>query len=113
MLVLNKINSNIFGAKTENKFKSCQRDFEKLFLEYKTDKNQTVFIKYYKKKSLITTAFIELAKVSFVAAQNTKFVKGKISQMFDKNPDEIYLIKDFLQNENILSWGDNKNDTFN
>ena len=33
--------------------------------------------------------------------------------MFDKNPDEVYLIKDCLQNENILSWGDNKNDTFN
>ena len=102
MLVSNEINSNIFDAKTENKFKSCQRDFEKLFLEYKTDKNQTVFIKYYKEKSLLTTAFIELAKVSFVPVQNTKFLKGKISHMFDKNPDEIYLIKDCLQNENIL-----------
>ena len=33
--------------------------------------------------------------------------------MFAKNPDEVYLIKDCMQNENILTWGDNKNDTFN
>ena len=33
--------------------------------------------------------------------------------MFDKNPDEIYLIKDCLQNENILSYGHYKSDTLN
>ena len=33
--------------------------------------------------------------------------------MFDKNPDKIYLIKDCLQNENILSCGDYKSDTLN
>ena len=33
--------------------------------------------------------------------------------MFDKNSDEIYLIKDFLQNENILSCGDYRSDTLN
>ena len=48
VLVSKEINSNIFGVKTENKFKSCQRDFEKLLIEYKTDKNQTVFVKCYK-----------------------------------------------------------------
>ena len=31
--------------------------------------------------------------------------------MFDKNPDEIYLIKDCLQNENILSYEDYGQDT--
>ena len=65
-LVSNEITSNIFGAKTENKFKSCQRDFEKLFIEYKTDKTQTVLIKCYKEKYLFATAFIEVTKVSFV-----------------------------------------------
>ena len=90
-----------------------ERFWKFIFRKKKTDKNQTVFIKYYKEKSLLTTAFIELAKVSSVPVQNTKFVKGKISQMFDKNTDEIYLIKDCLQNENILSWRDNKNHTFN
>ena len=89
-----EINSNIFDAKTENKFKRCQRDFEKLFREYKTDKNQTVFIKCCKENSLLTTAFIEVAKVAFIPEQSTKFVKVKISQTFDKSPDEIYLIND-------------------
>ena len=42
VLVSKEINSNIFGANTENRFKSCERDFEKLFIEYKTDNNQTV-----------------------------------------------------------------------
>ena len=36
VLVSKEINSNIFGAKTENKFKSCHRDFEKSFIEYKS-----------------------------------------------------------------------------
>ena len=35
VLVSREINSNIFGAKGENKFKSCQRDFKKLFIETK------------------------------------------------------------------------------
>ena len=39
VLVSKEVNSNIFGTKTENKFKSCHNDFEKLFIEYKTDKN--------------------------------------------------------------------------
>ena len=82
--VSKEINSNIFGAKTENRFKRCQRDFEKIFIEYKTDKNQTVFTKCYKEKSLFTAAFIEVAKASFVPVQSTKFVKVKSSQMFDK-----------------------------
>ena len=33
--------------------------------------------------------------------------------MFDKNPDEIYLIKDCLQNENVVSCGHYKSDTLN
>ena len=33
--------------------------------------------------------------------------------MFDKNSDEIYLIKDCLQNENILSCRGFKSDTLN
>ena len=41
VLVSKEMNSNIFEAKTENQFKNCHRDFEKLFIEYKTDKNQT------------------------------------------------------------------------
>ena len=42
----------------------------------------------------------------FVHGQSTKFAKGKISQRFDKNLEEIYLIKHFLQKENVLSCGD-------
>ena len=33
--------------------------------------------------------------------------------MFDKNKDEIYLIKDCLQNGNILSCADNNSNTLN
>ena len=76
-------------------------------------KNKTVFIKCYEEKSLLTAARVEVAIFSFVPVQSTKFVIGKISQMFNKNPDEIYLIKDCSQNENILSCGDYKSHTFN
>ena len=63
--------------------------------------------------SLPTTVFIVVAKVSFVRVQSTKFFTGKISQMFDKNPDKIYFIKNCLQNENNISCGDYKSDTLN
>ena len=63
--------------------------------------------------SLLGTTFIEVAKVSFVPVQSTKFVKGKISKMFDKIPDKIYFINDFLQNENVLSCEDYKSNTLN
>ena len=36
VLVAKEISSNIVGTKTENKFKSWQRYFGKLFIEYKT-----------------------------------------------------------------------------
>ena len=45
--------------------------------------------------------------------QSTKSVKGKVSLPFDKNPEEIYLIKDCLQNEIFRSCGDYKSDTLN
>ena len=57
--------------------------------------------------------FIEVAKGSFVPVHSIKFLKGKNSQMLDNNTDKTYLIKDCLQNENILSCGDYKSDTLN
>ena len=55
----------------------------------------------------IIPALIEVAKVSFLPVQSTKFVKGKIYQPFYKNSEEIYLIKNCLQKENIEQAGEN------
>ena len=92
---------------------SCHRDFKRFFIVYKTDKNQTVFIKSYNKKAILITAFIKVDKDFVAPVQSTKFIKRKISHIFDKNPDEMYVIKDCLQNENILSCGDYKSNTLN
>ena len=48
-----------------------------------TDKNQTVFMKCSKEKSLLISAFIE------VTFQVLNVLEKKYSEMFDKNPDEI------------------------
>lgn len=40
VLVPKEINFNIFVEKTAKKFWSCDRVFETLFIEYKTNKNQ-------------------------------------------------------------------------
>ena len=52
----------------------------------------------------IVTALIKVAKVSFAHGQSTKFVKRKISQRFDKNLEQIYLIKHCLQKVNVFMW---------
>lgn len=60
-----------------------------------------------KEKSLLISAFIE------VTFQVLNVLEKKYSEMFDKNPDEIQVIKDYLQNESILSREDYKSDTLN
>ena len=110
VLVSKESISNIFGKKTENKVKTCKRDFQKLFIEHKTNKNQTVFIKCFKEKSLLKTAFAKSLKFLLYLYKVLNLLK-EISQVFDKNPDEIYLMKDCLQNENILSCRDYKRHT--
>ena len=92
---------------------SCHGDFQRFFIEYKTDKNQAVFIKSYNKKAILITAFIKVDKDFAAPVQSTKFIKRKISHIFDKNPGEMYVIKDCLQNENILSCGNYKSNTLN
>ena len=110
VLVSKELISNIFGKKTETTVKICQRDFQKLFLERRTYKNQTVFIKCYKENSLLKTAFARSLKFLLYLYKVLNLLK-EISQIFDKNPDEIYLIKDCLQNENIFSCGEYKRHT--
>ena len=56
VFVSKEVNTNIFGAKTENKFKSCQWNFQKLFIEYKAGKNQSGFLKCYTEKFSLSTA---------------------------------------------------------
>ena len=55
-----------------------------------TDKNQTVFMKCSKEKSLLISAFIEVAfKFLLYLYKVRNLLEKKYSEMFDKNPDEI------------------------
>ena len=79
MLVSSKFKSNIFGAKMENRFKTCVQDLENATIVYMTrDQCEVVKIKCYKEKINATTAFIEVAKVSYIEENKIKFVKGRI-----------------------------------
>ena len=55
ILVSNHVKSNILGAKTESRFKSCTRDFEQQTLVYTTTKNENVFAKCYKEQLNVTS----------------------------------------------------------
>jgi len=82
ILVSRHVKSNILGAKTESRFKSCVRDFEKQTLVYTTRKDENVIVKCYKEQLNVTSAFIEVARTSVIFDNEVKMVKGKL---VDKN----------------------------
>ena len=105
VLVSSKVKSNIFGAKTENRFKTCVRDLENATIVYTTrDQGETVKVKCYKEKINATTAFIEVAKVSYIEENKIKFVKGRIRNTINisKENSELFEIKDNLTNSDML-----------
>ena len=66
VLISSEVTTCIYGAQTEEKFKSCHRDFEKSTICYVTKDNQTVDISCYKEKVSATTAFVKVAEIAAI-----------------------------------------------
>ena len=78
VLVSKFVKSNILGAKTESRFKICERNLENETLIYTTRKDEKIIVKCYREKLNVTSAYIEVARTSIIFDNNIKFVKGKV-----------------------------------
>ena len=79
ILVSSKVTRNIFGAKTENRFRACIRDLENSTITYTPkDSDTPVALKCYKEKINNTSAFIQVAKMSFVKENEIKLIKAHV-----------------------------------
>ena len=88
--------SNILGAKTESRFKSCTRDFEQETLVYTTTKNENAVVKCYKEQLNVTSAYIAAAHTSVIFDNEVKLVKRRLvkKSLFksELNDDNMYSI---------------------
>ena len=92
---------NIFGAETENRFKSWDNN--------QTDNNQTVFLKCYKKNLYSQQLLSRSLKFLLYLYKILYLLKEKFLKCSIKIQTKIYLVEDSLQNKKIisLSCGDN------
>ena len=101
ILVSSKVTSNIFGAQTENRFKTCSRDLEKSELKYTTkEHDKKINVRCYKENVNSTSAFIEVAKVSFIRENDIKVIKGKVRNIKSalKEDTDLFEIAECLEN---------------
>ena len=77
------------------------------------DQGETVKVKCYEEKINATTAFIEVAKVSYIEENEVKFVKGRIRNFINisKENSELFEIKDNLTNSDIFVIGNYTTET--
>ena len=106
ILISSHVTCNIFGAKTENHFKTCQRDLENSTITYTTKGTNSlnISVQCYEEKISTTSAFIQVAKKAFINENERKFVKGhvRVQNHISKEKDELFQITDeYLNNESI------------
>ena len=98
VFVSSQISTNIYGMKTEERFKSCLKDHENLTLVYSPrvgDENIT--IKCYKEKVSTTTAYVQIAKSCVVEKGSVAVVKGKICHFDKEQFKEISILENAIE----------------
>ena len=98
VFVSSQISTNIYGMKTEERFKSCLKDHENLTLVYSPrvgDENIT--IKCYKEKVSTTTAYVQIAKSCVVEKGSVAVVKGKICRFDKEKFKETFILENAIE----------------
>ena len=88
VLVSNSIKTNILGAKTEARFKTCVRDLENETLTYTTKNDEKIMVNCFKERLNVTSAYIEIAKTSIIFDKEVRMVKGRIVNAEKAKMDE-------------------------
>lgn len=90
VLVSCRINTCIYEAQVESRFRSCNGDSEKFTLGYVTKDTYQVTVPCFCEISSTAAVRVTVAKVTVVAGRTTDFVKGK-SERFQKIKVELFL----------------------
>lgn len=90
VLVSCRINTCIYEAQVESRFRSCNGDSEKFTLGYVTKDTYQVTVPCFCEISSTAAVRVTVAKVTVVAGRTTDFVKGK-SERFQKTKVELFL----------------------
>ena len=89
VLVSKNIKTNIFGAKTEARFKTCTCDLEKQTLNYTVKNDEHIVVKCCKEQLNVTSAHIEIAKTPFIFDEKVKMMRGRIVEAERMKTDAI------------------------
>lgn len=90
VLVSCRINTCIYEAQAESRFRSCNRDSEKFTLGYVTKDSYQVTVPCFCEISSTAAVRVTVARFTAVAGKTTDFVKGK-SERFQKIKFELFL----------------------
>ena len=97
VLISSAIMSTIYGAKTENRFKSCLRDLQEGTISYRSNEcKEVITLQCFKEKASPSTAYVVILHVAM------KTVKGRISGLrklvAEKGILDVYSVGDLPQN---------------
>ena len=98
VFVSSQILTNIYGMKTQERFKSCLKDHENLALVYSPrvgDENITK--KCYKEKVSTTTASVQIAKSCVVEKGSVAVVEGKICHFDQEKFKETFMLENAIE----------------
>ena len=101
ILISKDVTCNIFGAKTENRFASCQRDITNTKIAYVTDHLETINVECYRESLSSACAFIEVAKCKFLQTEQMEVIKTRVVGSTKKKENQLFQIRNC--NESIQS----------
>ena len=99
VIVTSKNNMCIFGIKSEEKFKKCVRNESNHTLEYHTENDRTVSVKFYRQSENYKTAYIKEAKTAVIPQNYEILVKVKIDREFLKETRPPYCVSKSTESE--------------
>ena len=101
ILISKEVTCNIFGAKTENRFASYQRDIKNTKIAYVTDNLETINVECYRESPSSGCAFIEVAKCKFLQTEQMEIIKTRVVGSIKKKENQLFQIRNC--NESIQS----------
>ena len=100
VIVTSKIDMCIFGIKSEEKFKKCVRNESNHTLEYHTENDRTVSVKFYRESgNYKTAAYVKIAKTAVIPQNYEILVKAKIDREFLKETRPPYCVSKSTESE--------------
>ena len=89
MLISSAVSCNIYGAKTENRFRSCLRDLENGTITYHTnDCKEPITLHCFKEKQSSLTESVEVLNVITILLNEVQMVRGRVPKFEELQKQE-------------------------